>query len=96
MFGERALKTPLYGVGHTPDGVAEMETAVCRLNFDERYIIIQRWQRRRSYRQLAKQVGVSTYRISHLLRDAESEVHRQLEIVYCGAQTGMLNARQAQ
>jgi hypothetical protein len=82
MFGERALKTPLYGVGHIPDGIAEMEQAVCRLEFTERYIIIQRWQRHRSYRQLASQVGVSTWRISRLLRDAESETHRQLELVY--------------
>jgi hypothetical protein len=84
MFGERALKTPLYGVGHIPDGIAEMEKAVCRLDFDERYIIIQRWQRHRSYRELAKMVGVSTWRVSRLLKDAESEVHRQLEIVYSG------------
>jgi hypothetical protein len=82
MFGERALKTPLYGAGHIPDGIAEIEHAVCMLDFAERYIIIQRWCRHRSYRELALLVGVSVWRISGLLKDAETEVHRQLELVY--------------
>lgn len=98
MFGERALKTPLYGVGHIPDGIAEMEMAVCSLDFDERYLIIQRWQRHRSYRELAKMVGVSTWRVSRLLKDAESEVHRTLDMVYaaCAAKQTVLNQAHAQ
>lgn len=82
MFGERALKTPLYGAGHCPEGIAEIEQAVCRLSFDDRYIIIQRWQRRRSYLELAKMIGVTRYRVFRLLKEAEAEVHRQLELVY--------------
>jgi hypothetical protein len=82
MFGERALKTPLYGATHMPDGIAEMEHAVCMLDFTDRYIIIQRWCRHRSYRQLAAQVGVSVWRISRLLKGAESELHRQFELIY--------------
>ena len=82
MFGERALKTPLFGITHIPDGIAEMEAAVCALGFDDRYIIIQRWCRHRSYRQLARQVGVSTWRLSRLLKNAEAEIHRQYELIF--------------
>lgn len=82
MFGERALKSPLYGIGHIPDGIAEMEQAVCRLNFPQRYLIVQRWQRHRSYRQLAKLVGVGVWRVSRLLKSAEEEVNIQLDVVY--------------
>src|SRR5271165_4275225 len=82
MFRERALKTPLYGAGHCPDGVAEMEHAVCMLDYDQRYLIIQYWCRKRTFRQLGQDVGVSTYRARQLLKAAESEVHRQYEMVY--------------
>ena len=91
MFGERALKTPLYGVGHVPEGIAEMEAAVCRLEFDQRYIIIQKWQRHRNWTQLSKMVGVSSWRIRKLLQAAEAEVHRQLELVYGLTQNAVLN-----
>jgi hypothetical protein len=82
MFGERALKTPLYGSGHIPDGIAEMERAVCLLSFDDRYLIIQRWQRRRTYGELAQLTGVTRYRVFRMLKDAESEVHRLLDLQY--------------
>ena len=82
MFRERALKMPLYGTGHCPDGVAEMEHAVCCLSFDQRYLIIQYWCRKRTFSQLAKQVGVSYFRVRQLLKAAESEVHRQYELVF--------------
>lgn len=87
MFGERALKTPLYGASHIPSEVAELERVVCQLEFTDRYIIIQRWQRHRSYRELARLIGVSTWRIGKLLKGAEAEVHRLLETPYCTAQT---------
>lgn len=87
MFGERALKTPLYGATHTPDDVAELERVVCQLEYTDRYIIIQRWQRHRSYRELANLVGVSTWRVSQLLKEAEAEVHRLLESPIAPRQT---------
>jgi DNA-directed RNA polymerase specialized sigma subunit len=79
MFGERALKTPLYGIDHAPADILEMEAAVCRLEFADRDIIIQRWQRRRTFRQMAEYLGVSRWTIGRRIRQAESEVHRQLE-----------------
>jgi hypothetical protein len=82
MFGERALKTPLYGKTHCPDGIAEMEHAVCMLSYDQRYLIVQYWCRRRTFGQLAEQVGVSRFRIHRMLKAAEAEVHRQYELVF--------------
>lgn len=81
MFGERALKTPLYGVDHVPNDVLEMEVAVCRLDFEERDIIIARWQRHLSYRQIGKRLGLGFWKVGSRLRDAEAEVHRQYEQV---------------
>jgi hypothetical protein len=82
MFGERALKAPLFGVGHIPEGVWEMERAVCNLTYEDRDIIIQRWQRRRTYHQIAERLGCSRWTIGRRIKDAESEVHRQLEAAY--------------
>jgi DNA-directed RNA polymerase specialized sigma24 family protein len=83
MFGERALKTPLFGVDHAPLDILRMELAVCRLEFDDRDIIIQRWQRKRSYREMGVSFGCSTWSINRRLRIAEAEVHRKLEDTYC-------------
>lgn len=82
MFGERALKSALYGKTHMPDGIAEMEHAVCQLEYAQRYLIIQFWCRRKSWKELAQDIGVSRFRVRRLLKDAEAEVHRQYELVY--------------
>jgi DNA-directed RNA polymerase specialized sigma24 family protein len=82
MFGERALKTPLYGKTEMPYGIAEMEHAVCMLTFDQRYVIVQWYCRHRRVGELARLVGVSRWRAMRLVKDAESEVHRQLEMLY--------------
>src|SRR5277367_4017194 len=82
MFGERALKTPLYGKTEMPADVGEMEHAVCMLSFDDRYLIVQWYCRRRDLTDLAKLIGVSRWRAMRLLKAAEAETHRQLEMVY--------------
>lgn len=92
MFGERALKTPLFGVDHIPPDVLEMEYAVCRLHFDDRMIIIHRWQRRMSYRQIALRIGKSHSQIGSMLRLAEAEVHRQLEMGACVSEQPKVNS----
>ena len=90
MFGERALKSPLFGFGHIPEGVIEIEIAVCLLSWDERQIIILRWQRHRSYRQLAKCLQCSTWNIGRRLRAAECEIDRQLDKIYGNSKQEML------
>lgn len=82
MFGERALKTPLFGIGHAPDGVLEMERAVCQLTYDERSVLVQRYQRRLSHRKLAVFLGCSVWETGRRIREAEESVHIELERVY--------------
>lgn len=76
FFADRVQKSALFGSGDAPQDILEMERIVCMLEYTQRYLIIQRWQRHLSYRQLAKDLGVSTWRASRLLKDAESEVNR--------------------
>src|SRR5216683_6242677 len=45
MFGERCLKTALFGIGHIPPDVLEVEWAVCRLEWELRFVLILRYQR---------------------------------------------------
>jgi hypothetical protein len=82
MLANRALKTPLYGIGHIPEGVMEMERAVCNLTYEDRDIIIQRWQRHKTYAQISERLGCSRWTIGRRIKEAESEVHRQLDAVY--------------
>jgi hypothetical protein len=76
MFGERALKSPLYSSDYAPPDVYRMEITVCRLEPYDRGLIIQRWQRRCSYRQMAAIFHLSFKTIDRDLKAAESEVHR--------------------
>jgi hypothetical protein len=45
FFGERSLKSPLHEIGHIPDDVAEVEQAVCQLEWFHRSALIYRYQR---------------------------------------------------
>lgn len=81
MFGERALKTPLHGVGHIPPDVAEVEIAVCRLSYEDRETIIQRYARNLTFRQFAKHFGYSIWKASKKIRQAENEVERELSTI---------------
>jgi hypothetical protein len=76
MFGERALKSPLYSSDYAPPDVYRMEITVCRLEPYDRGLIIQRWQRRCSYRQMAEMFHSSFKTIERDLKAAEAEVHR--------------------
>lgn len=83
MFGERALKTPLFGVGHLPADVARVEKAVCALNFFDRNIIILRYQRRLTFGQMGKRLECSRWTAKRMLRTAENETHHILSDGYC-------------
>ena len=76
MFGERALKSPLFDANYAPPDVYRMECAVCSLEPYDRCLIIQRWQRRASYRQMGRMFHLSFKTIERDLKAAESEVHR--------------------
>jgi DNA-directed RNA polymerase specialized sigma24 family protein len=74
MFGERCLKTPLFGMGYAPNDILLMERAVCLLLFEERELIIQRWQRKRTYRQIGAHVGCDHTTAMRRLKRAENDL----------------------
>jgi hypothetical protein len=76
MFGERTQKSPLFSADDAPDDVCRMEITVCRLEPYDRGLIIQRWQRHRTFNQLADFFQVSISTINRDLKLAESELHR--------------------
>jgi DNA-directed RNA polymerase specialized sigma24 family protein len=82
MFGERALKSPLYGKTHMPAEIAEIEHAVCRLEYADRYLIIQAYCRRKDFKEIGIDVGVSAWRAKRLLWRAEAQLQRQYEMLY--------------
>ncbi len=82
FFGERALKSPVFLAGAAPDGVLEVEMAVCALDVEDRDLIIQRWQRHMTFEQIAERHGYSRMTAARKLKAAESEFHRQLDLIF--------------
>ena len=78
MFGERALKTPLYGQGHTPEDVWQVEQIVCALPFDLRDVIIQRYCRHATWEQMGARMGANWRTAKKRTLQAEDAVHIRL------------------
>ena len=78
MFGERALKTPLYGTDHIPPEVAIIEAAVCRLAWADRDILIMRYQRHLTFVKMGQRLGKSRWTAKSLLRRAEDAVQYEI------------------
>jgi hypothetical protein len=79
MFGERALKTPLYGVDNPEPGVMAVDAVVCRLEPQERSIVIRYFQHRWTVRQFLREYhwGYSRYRRE--VEGAVMAVHVELD-----------------
>lgn len=75
MFGERALKSPLHGIGYVPDEIMRIEKAVCSLTFEHRDMIIQRYQRHLNFKKLGEWIGRDWRTARDRLKAAEHEVH---------------------
>src|SRR5271154_4936254 len=78
MFGERALKTPLYGHEHMPDDVALVELAVCRLEWCDRDMLIMRYQRHLTFVQMGQRLSRSRWTAKSWLRRAEDNVQYEI------------------
>lgn len=85
MFGERCLKSPLFGIGHIPDDVAKVERAVCALEWIDREILILRYQRRLSFSEMALRISRAKWTARDRLRTAENLVHYKLREYYLTA-----------
>ncbi len=77
MFGERALKTPLYGEGHIPPDVARVESCVCALDPSDRALLVSKYIWRAHIREIATRFGISYRRAFQLIRSAEAEFHKR-------------------
>lgn len=76
MFGERALKSPLYGIGYVPDEVMRIEQAVCALCWEYREMIIQHYHRKLNFKKLGEWIGRDWRTARDRLKAAEHEVHQ--------------------
>lgn len=83
MFGERTLKTPLFGPGETPLEVLEVERAVCRLHWGLRYALIQRYQRMATWEVIARRMNCDWRTAKGTVQRAEDDVHRNLSEMSC-------------
>jgi len=78
MFGERALKTPLHDPAYAPPDVEEMEQAICRLDPDERRMLIHRYLWHMRLRQIAERWGISKSAAHRKVESAEWAAHVEL------------------
>lgn len=83
MFGERALKTPLYGAGHIPADVWAVERAVCAILWAHRNALILRYQRRLSFGEVGYRIGCHARTAKARVRMAEDAVHHELTKKSC-------------
>ena len=91
MFGERALKTPLYGPDDGPPDILETDKAVCRLEAQERIILIERYQWRWQIRESMTEHSWSARRYYRQLDQALYAVRAELDRPYCAPRNNMLN-----
>ena len=79
MFGERCLKSPLFGIGHVPDDVYRVEQSVCRLGWNSRQVIILYYQHHMTTPQIGERINRTRWVARDRLKAAESEVHHELK-----------------
>jgi hypothetical protein len=88
-FGNRALRSPLIGLGNVPPDVWLIEEAICRVPYEDRDVIIQRYQRHRSFSKIGQRLGRSRWSAMKRLKRAEVAVHHELARNPCvGAPSG--------
>jgi hypothetical protein len=81
FFGERSLKSPLHEIGHVPDDVAEVEAAVCALEWFYRSALIYRYQRRLSWAKIGKKFDCDWRSARNIVIGAEDRVEQNLRNV---------------
>lgn len=81
MFGERALKTPLHGIGHIPPDVMEVEQIICGLEWFHRSALIARYQRHLTWTKMGEYFGTSWRSARKTVIQAEDLVEKSLRSV---------------
>jgi hypothetical protein len=83
MFGERALKTPLFAVGYIPADVMDIENATRVVEPDERQLVIHRYQWHMTLSEIGKRIGCTKWSARRKIEAAEYAVH----VAYCNLGT---------
>src|SRR5271169_1773348 len=91
MFGERALKTPLFASTYAPADVLEMDRAVGLIEPDERRMVIHRYLWRMTHSELANRWGLTRHKARHRVESAEYAVHVAYISLYSRAINGKSN-----
>lgn len=78
MFGERALKTALFGIGYIPPDVIRVEWAVCQLQWELRFVLILRYQRHLPFARIGRVIDLDWRTARTRTQRAENEVHHKL------------------
>lgn len=78
MFGERALKSPLYGEENPDPGVMAVDAIVCRLEPKDRSIVIRKFQHRWTVREFMREYHWSFTRLKREEEQAIWAVHIEL------------------
>ena len=78
MFGERALKSPLFGAGYIPPDIEAVELCVCLLEWRLRRPLILRYQRHFTHREIGILINRSHTNVRSLLSEAEDGVNQML------------------
>jgi hypothetical protein len=79
MFGERALKTPLFASTYAPPDVLEMDKAIGSVEADERSILIHKYLWHMSLSELGERWRCTKWSARRKLESAEQAVH----VAYC-------------
>ena len=78
MFGERTLKTALFGIGYIPPDVLQVEWAVCQLQWELRFVLILRYQRHLPFARIGRVIDLDWRTARTRTQKAEAEVHHKL------------------
>jgi hypothetical protein len=79
MFGERALKTPLFASTYAAPDVLEMDRAIGQIEPEERRMLIHRYLWHMTLSELGTRWAISKWKARHKLADAEYAAH----VAYC-------------
>jgi hypothetical protein len=72
-------RSPLHPVGHIPPDVLDIENAIGRVEWQERQLVIHRYQWHMTLREIGTRIGCSLWAARRKVEDAEYAVH----VAYC-------------
>ena len=75
------ITSSLYGSTHIPSEIAEVEAIICKLDYDLRDALIQRYQRKATWAEMADRMGRSWRTAKRMTQEAENIVHERLNAV---------------